>query len=95
MSFADPIEEQQSPGGSVTRVSGAKGGKKSLRSKVSFLQPRRLSQESKKDHATEREVCTCLCKDAVCCVVIVQRCPFPMLQTCWTKAVAPFSSPAV
>lgn len=63
MSFADPIEEQQSPGGSVTRVSGTKGGKKSIRSKVSFLQPRRLSQESKKDHTTEREVCTYLCKD--------------------------------
>lgn len=60
MSFADPIEEQQSPGGSVTRSSGAKGSKKSLRSKPSFLQPRRLSQESKKDHATNTEVCVCV-----------------------------------
>ena len=56
VSFADPIEEQQSPGGSVTRVSGAKGGKKSLRSKPSFLQPRRLSEESKRDHTTDTEV---------------------------------------
>lgn len=40
----------------MTRVSGTKGSKKSLRSKPSFLQPRRLSEESKGDHTTDTEV---------------------------------------
>ena len=40
----------------MTRVNGTKGSKKSLRSKPSFLQPRRLSEESKRDHTTDTEV---------------------------------------
>ena len=62
----------------MTRVSGAKGSKKSLRSKPSFLQPRRLSEESKRDHTTDTEVpiyiCTheCMCRARMWCTTAVQ-----------------------